>query len=142
MIKATVRRKGEQGQAIALFALVMFVGVLMFLFVTSYNLATSRAMEAVAAADLAAHAGAQEVEVRPDGLIVGTSRGAEVAARYWSANGLQYARLGSVSCGRYQGRPACIVNAQVFVEGFIMPDRWIDIQSVGYLANGVTRGDQ
>lgn len=142
MVKVVVRQKGEQGQAIALFAIALFLGALFFLAVTSYGLATSRTMEAIAAADLSAHAGAQEIEVRPDGLIVGTSLGAQVAARYWSANGLQYARLGSVSCGRYQGRPACIVNVQVFVEGYFFPDQWVDIQSVGYLANGVTRSDQ
>lgn len=41
MVKVVVRQKGEQGQAIALFAIALFLGALFFLAVTSYGLATS-----------------------------------------------------------------------------------------------------
>ena len=52
-------RRTQQGQAIALFAVVVPVMVLFFLGVIDYMVTNARVMETVAAADLGAHAGAQ-----------------------------------------------------------------------------------
>ena len=100
------------------------------------------ALENLTAADLAAHAGAQEVELLPDGTVTVGSRGSAVAAMYFNGQLPTGARLVSVSCGRYQGRPACWVTAEVQSPGYLLPERWITVNAIGYLAHGVTEGDQ
>jgi len=135
-------RLKEKGQAVVLFAVVMFLATLFLLGILDYAVTTARMQETIAAADLAAHAGAQEISVRPNGEIVATQGGAAVAAAYFNFQRPAYAQLLDVACGRFQGRPACQVTAQMYAPGYLLPERWITIHAIGYLAHGVTRSDQ
>lgn len=136
------RSSREHGQSVLLFAVLMPVMSLFLLGILDNMVTNARLMEAVAAADLAAHAGAQEITVLPDGRITVTGDGNRIAALYFNAQRPAYIRLASVSCGIRQGRPACEVTARVRSAGVLLPARWITVNAVGYLANGVTRGDQ
>ena len=80
--------------------------------------------------------------VLPDGTITATKAGNEIAVWYFNAQRPTYALLTSVSCGRHQGRPACLLEAQTRSAGILLPARWITVRAIGYLAHGVTRGDQ
>jgi hypothetical protein len=132
----------EKGQAIAMFALVSVALVLFVLGVMDYMITTSRTMDAVAVADLSAHAGAQEVLVRPNGVIENAPEGPAVAAQYFSMQAPSYVRLTGISCGSIDNRPACEVTVQVRSAGYLIPTHWVTVRAVGYLAYGVTRGDQ
>ncbi len=133
----------SSGQAVALFAVLIPVMVLFFLGVIDYMVSNARVMETVAAADLAAHAGAQYIQLLPDGTIEPLSSQANaVAASFFTAQAPPDAALGGVSCGLIQERPACRVSAQVRSAGWLLPETWIRVNAVGYLAYGVTAGDQ
>jgi hypothetical protein len=133
----------EQGQAVTLFAVLIPVTVLFALGVVDYMTTNTRVMETVAAADLAAHAGAQCITIRPDGTVESLPVQAQaVASSYFAAQALTEANLESVSCGLIQDRPACQVSAQVRSSGWLLPKQWISVQAVGYLVYGVTKGDQ
>src|SRR5512142_3059664 len=132
----------ERGQSILLFAILMPVMSLFLLGILDYMVTNARVMETVAVADLAAHAGAQEITVLPDGTITATTAGNAIASTYFNAQRPGYAHLTSVSCGRYQDRPACFVQAQTRSAGYLLPARLITVRAIGYLAHGVTRGDQ
>lgn len=134
--------KRERGQSVLFFAILLPIMALFLLGILDYMVTNTRLMETVAVADLAAHAGAQEITVLPDGRITATTRGNGIAASYFKAQSPNYARLSLVSCGRHQGRPACFVRAQVKSAGFLLPSRMITVNAIGYLAHGVTRGDQ
>jgi hypothetical protein len=138
-----VRRNTEKGQAVALFAVLIPVTVLFFLGVIDYMITNARVMETVAAADLAAHAGAQYIQLLPDGTIESLpSQANTVAASFFRSQAPPEATLGGVSCGLIQERPACQVSARVRSAGWLLPETWIGIRAVGYLAYGVTEGDQ
>ena len=132
----------ERGQSILLFAILLPLMSIFLLGILDYMVTNARVMETVAAADLAAHAGAQEITVLPDGTIAATRGGDEVAARYFNLQRPAYAHLVFVSCGRHQGRPACLVTVEVRSAGILIPTRWVTVRAIGYLAHGVTRGDQ
>jgi len=132
----------ERGQSILLFAILLPLMSLFLLGILDYMVTNARVMETVAAADLAAHAGAQEITVLPDGTITATQAGNEIAVWYFNAQRPSYALLSSVSCGRHQGRPACLLEAQTRSAGILLPAHWITVRAIGYLAHGVTRGDQ
>jgi hypothetical protein len=132
----------ERGQSILLFAILMPLMSLFLLGILDYMVTNARVMETVAAADLAAHAGAQEITVLPNGVITATNAGNAIAATYFNAQRPSYAHLVSVSCGRHQDRPACLVQAQTRSAGYLLPARSVTIRAIGYLAHGVTRGDQ
>ena len=134
--------KHERGQSILLFAILMPLMSLFLLGILDYMVTNARVMETVAVADLAAHAGAQEITVLPDGTIMVTSHGNQVAALYFNAQKPGYTQLISVSCGRVQNRPACLVQAQTRSAGYLLPSRGVTVRAIGYLAHGVTRGDQ
>ncbi len=134
--------KSECGQSVLLFAILMPVMSLFLLGILDYMLTNARLMETVAVADLAAHAGAQEITVLPDGTITATTRGNGIAALYFNAQRPGHAQLVSVLCGRHQGRPACLVEARARSAGTLLPARWVTVRAIGYLAHGVTRGDQ
>src|SRR5574338_1497892 len=131
----------ERGQSILLFAILMPLMSLFLLGILAYMVTNARVMAAVAVADLAAHAGAQEITVLPNGTISATTGGNGIAATYFNAQRPGYAQLVSVSCGRHQGRPACFVTTQVRSAGYLLPARWVTVRAIGYLAHGVTRGD-
>ena len=135
-------KRGERGQSILLFAILMPLMSLFLLGILDYMLTNARVMETVAAADLAAHAGAQEITVLPDGTITATTAGNNVAVAYFNAQRPGYSQLISVSCGRHLGRPACLVEARTRSAGTLLPARWVTVRAIGYLAHGVTRGDQ
>ena len=135
-------RKSERGQSVMLFAILLPILSIFMLGILDYMITNARTMETVAAADLAAHAGAQEITVLPNGVINATTRGRSVAANYFNSQWHDYAHLSFVTCGRFQNRPACLVRAQVQSAGYLIPRRWITVSAIGYLANGVTRGDQ
>ena len=137
-----MNRTSERGQSTLLFAILLPIMALFLLGILDYMITNARAMETVAAADLAAHAGAQEIIVLPNGVIKATSRGRSVAAGYFNSQSPAYAHLSAVTCGRFQNRPACLVRVQVQSAGYLLPRRWIAVSAIGYLANGVTRGDQ
>lgn len=137
----TVIRK-HRGQSVVLFAILMPIMSLFLLGILDYMVTNLRVMEVVAIADLSAHAGAQEITVLPDGTITVTTAGNGIAATYFHAQRPVYAQLQRVSCGRHQDRPACFVTAQVRSAGYLFPARWIHVNAIGYLAHGVTRGDQ
>lgn len=137
-----LKRPSEKGQAIALFAIVLPLMSIFLLGILDYMVTNARLMEAVAVADLSAHAGAQEITVLPDGTIMSTPEGGSVAAAYFYSQAPSYIRMSAVSCGRYQGRPGCWVRAQVQSAGILFPKRWIMVNAIGYLAHGVTREDQ
>ena len=137
-----MKRKSERGQSMPLFAILLPIMALFLLGILDYMVTNARTMETVAATDLAAHAGAQEITVLPNGVINATTRGRRVAANYFNSQSPDYAHLSFVTCGRFQNRPACLVRAQVQSAGYLIPRRWIAVSAIGYLANGVTRGDQ
>lgn len=139
---AMKKTKPENGQSIMLFAIMLPIMALFLIGIMDYMVTNARMMDTVAAADLAAHAGAQEVELLPDGTVTVGSRGSAVAAMYFNGQLPTGARLVSVACGRYQGRPACWVTAEVQSPGYLLPERWITVNAIGYLAHGVTEGDQ
>lgn len=132
----------ERGQSILLFAILMPLMSLFLLGILDYMVTNARVMETVAAADLAAHAGAQEITVLPEGTITATAAGNAIATTYFNAQRPSSAHLVSVSCGRHQDRPACLVRAQTRSAGYLLPARWVSVRAIGYLAHGVTRGDQ
>jgi hypothetical protein len=134
--------KKERGQSVLLFAVLMPLMSLFLLGILDYMVTNARTMETVGIADLAAHAGAQEITVLPDGTITATSGGNQIAALYFNAQRPSYSHLTFVSCGRHQGRPACLVTARVRSAGYLLPSRWVTVRAIGYLAHGVTRGDQ
>jgi len=135
-------KRNERGQSILLFAILMPLMSLFLLVILDYMVTNARVMETVAAADLAAHAGAQEITVLPDGTITVTTAGNGIATVYFNAQRPSYAQLISVSCGRHQGRPACLVTTQTRSAGYLLPPRWVTVRAIGYLAYGITRGDQ
>jgi Flp pilus assembly protein TadG len=136
------RHERQQGQAIVLFALLLPVMALFLVGILDYMVTNARVMEIVAAADLAAHAGAQEIVVRPDGRLAGLAEGQAVAGLYFRAQAPSSAQFLGASCGQKQGQPACQVSAQIPSAGYLIPRRQIQISATGYLSQGVTRGDQ
>ena len=139
---AMKHKRNERGQSILLFAILMPLMSLFLLGILDYMVTNARVMETVATADLAAHAGAQEITVLPDGTITVTTAGNTIAATYFNAQRAGYSQLNSVSCGRHQGRPACLVEARARSAGYLLPSRWVTVRAIGYMAYGVTRDDQ
>jgi len=135
-------KRSERGQSVLMFAILMPLMSLFLLGILDYMVTNARVMETIAIADLAAHAGAQEITVQPDGTITATTHGKGIVNSYFSAQHPEYVRLVSVSCGSHQGRPACLIQADARSAGYLLPARWIRVHAIGYLAHGVTRGDQ
>ena len=79
-------KRSERGQSILLFAILMSIMSLVLLGILDYMVTNARVMETVAAADLASHAGAQEITVLPDGTITATTAGNHIAATYFNAS--------------------------------------------------------
>ena len=132
----------ESGQAAALFAIVLALMAIFTIGLLEYMTTNAQVQDAVAIADLAAHAGAMEITVRPSGEIYSTGEGAAIAERYFRMKAPSHVHFGGASCGLFQGRPGCRVTAMVQSTGYLLPRQWITVNAIGYLANGVTRGDQ
>ena len=136
----TIKKPGERGQSIALFAIMLPLMAVFILGLFDYMVTNARAMEAVAAADLSAHAGAQEVRLLPNGKILSDVDAAEeVAYDYFRIQAPSYVRFVDVVCGDSADRPFCRVTARVNSAGYLFASRPITIHAVGYLAWGVTR---
>ena len=135
-----IRRYSEKGQSIALFALMLPLMAVFILGLFDYMVSSTRTMEAVAVADLSAHAGAQEIYLLPNGKILSDVPAAErVAADYFRMQTPSYVQLVNVVCGDTVDRPFCRVSARVNSAGYLFASRPITIHAVGYLAWGVTR---
>ena len=133
----------ERAQAVMLFAIVVPLTVLFALGIFDFMVSNIRVMETLAAADLAAHAGAQLVRVRPDGsLRVDRPAAQQTAAAYFSAQAPGEAVLANISCRMQAGRPTCVLTARVRSAGYLLPQRWIRMDALGTLAYGATRADQ
>jgi hypothetical protein len=130
----------EKGQSITLFALMLPLMAVFILGLFDYMITSARTMEAVAVADLSAHAGAQEIYLLPNGKILSDVPSAEqVAADYFRMQTPSYVQLVSVVCGDTVERPFCRVSARVNSAGYLFASRPITVHAVGYLAWGVTR---
>ena len=135
-----MKRSSEKGQSIALFALLLPLMAVFILGLFDYMVTSVRTMEAVAVADLSAHAGAQEVRLLPNGKILSDVPAAErIAADYFRMQTPPYVQLVSVVCGDTVERPFCRVSARVNSAGYLFASRPITVHAVGYLAWGVTR---
>lgn len=133
----------ERGQSIALFAVLIPVTTIFVLLIMDWMVTNIRMMETIAAADLAAHAGAQHVLILPDGAFeMDISAAQMTATSYFYAQAPAEAGLGSVTCFLEQARPACRVTASVVSAGYFLPQQTLQVQAVGYLAYGVTDEDQ
>ena len=132
----------EKGQALALFIVILPAILILLLGVIDISIATSRLMDGVAVTDLAAHAGAQEIRILPNGAVEVTENARQVAANYFYRQAPAYVELTSIWCGEKGGRPACVIKARVKTAGLLLGDHFIDFTQVGYLVYGVTRGDQ
>ena len=117
-------RPSEKGQSIAIFAIMLPVMALFLIGLLDYMVTNARVMEAVAISDLSAHAGAQEIIVEPNGLILSTPKGAKVAATYFRGQSPSYIRMAGVQCGLVKGRPACLVHAQGGAGDFNFTGGW------------------
>lgn len=136
------RLADERGQSLTLVALALPAIVLFWLGLLEYAVTTQRVQETVAAADLAAHAGAQAVELTPDGLLRPRPEADRIAADFFQRQHVAHARLAGARCFLADGRPACEVVATTDSAGFLLGRRAIRVRAVGYLAYGVTRSDQ
>src|SRR5689334_23838867 len=134
------RNISERGQSITLFALMLPLMAVFILGLFDYMTTNARAMEAVAVADLSAHAGAQEVRLLPDGKILSDVDAAEeVAYDYFRMQAPSDVQFVNVVCGDSADRPFCRVTARVNSAGYLFASRPITIHAVGYLAWGITR---
>jgi hypothetical protein len=137
---AVITRQGQRGQAVVLFALMLPVLAVFILGLFDYMVTNARAMEAIAVADLSAHAGAQEIRLLPNGKILSDVPNAKkVAVEYFRIQAPSYVHLIHVVCGDTADRPYCRVTAQVSSAGYLFAPRPVTVNAVGYLAWGVTR---
>jgi hypothetical protein len=141
-MKKTYASRSEKGQSAPVFAVVATALVLFIVGVMDYMITTARAMEAVGIADLSAHAGVQELNVLPNGVIEVSPSGPGAAASMYSRQDKSYTQLANVYCGRINARPACEVAVRVQSAGFLIPQHWITVRAVGYMEYGSTRGGQ
>ena len=135
-----IKKPSERGQSITLFALMLPLMAVFILGLFDYMTTNVRAMEAVAVADLSAHAGAQEVRLLPNGKILSDVDAAEeVAYDYFRMQAPSYVQFVDVVCGDSVDRPFCRVTARVNSAGYLFASRPITVHAVGYLAWGITR---
>ena len=138
-----IKKLSQKGQSITLFALMLPLMAVFILGLFDYMVTNARVMEAVAVADLSAHAGAQEIKLLPNGKILSDVPSAErVAADYFRMQAPAYVQFVSVVCGDVSNRPFCRVTARIQSAGYLFSSRPITVHAMGYLAWGVTRENQ
>jgi hypothetical protein len=142
MTNTLIFSRKEKGQSAAMFAVVATALVLFVIGVMDYMVTTARTMEAVAIADLSAHAGTQELLVRPNGLVEISPSGPAAARSYFIMQAKSYMQFVDATCGDVDGRPACEVTMRVRSAGYLIPAQWMNVRAVGYMVYGVTRGNQ
>lgn len=139
----TLLQRDDRGQSVVLIAVMMPVIALFILGLLDYAIATVRTQETIAAADLAAHAGAQEITVTYDGTVkLRRGAAANVAAGYFVAQQPGHAEFRGAVCGTVDGRPGCRVRAATKSPGYFLGARVIEVDAIGYLAHGATREGQ
>ena len=132
--------RGVRGQVLPLLAVALAGFILLVLAALDYGAVTLRVMHAVAAADMAAHAGAMRSRVLPDGRIVMMPDAEAVAARVFRENRTPYTRFLGAECGVIHGRmPWCEVKVEV--QGALWTRRRI-VRARAVLTEGVTREGQ
>jgi uncharacterized membrane protein len=132
----------QKGQAMVQFAVFLPVLIILLMIVADTAITSARLMDAVAVSDLAAHAGAQEVKVLPNGKIEPSENAENVAAAYFMQQAPPYVSLVSIVCDVRKGKPACELVVRVHTAGVMVGQNWITVRALGYLAYGVTRDDQ
>lgn len=132
----------EKGQSILFFALTLPLMAVFLLGILDYMVTSARVMQGIGDADLAAHAGVQQIKVQPNGAIIPDPAAASRAVEYFHYMAPKYVSLGSAWCGMRSGRPACAVEVDVQSAGILLPKRNIKVDALAYLVYGVTRGDQ
>jgi len=138
-----LRKQRPAGQAIALFAIILPLAAFFSMVVLDYLVTTTRIMMAVAAADLAAHAGAQEVVTYPDGTLkIDAVNGPTIVAAYWELQQPAHTTAVDIQCGQEENRPMCSITVEVESGGYLLPKRTVTVRAVGYFAHGVTRDQQ
>ena len=80
-VNTKIKKLSERGQSIMLFAIMLPLMAVFILGLFDYMVTNAHAMEAVAVADLSAHAGAQEVRLLPNGKILSDVPNAQRVAR-------------------------------------------------------------
>ncbi len=134
-----LRRCTPKGQVLPFVAITLAALLILILATISYGVLTLRTMRALAAADLAAHAGAMEVRVLPNGQIVPNGRGPHMARNVFLQHQPPHTSLVGVSCGLHARRPFCEVTVRV--EGaFWAPDRVVKARAL--LVQGITQEGQ
>jgi len=137
-----MNRRREKGQSIVFFALMLPLMAIFLLGILDYMVTSARVMQGIADADMAAHAGAQQIKVQPNGAIIPDPSASVIAMTYFGFMAPKYVQFGSVWCGMKNGQPACAVEAEVQSAGILFPKRMIQVNSLAYLVYGVTRGQQ
>ncbi len=135
-------RRGECGQSIIFFALLLPLMSLFLLGILDYMVTSVRVMQAIAVSDLSAHAGVQEIKVQPNGMIIPDGSAAALASKYVRNQAPNFISLSGVWCGNISARPACSVQLSVESAGILVPRRAIKVNALAYLVYGITRGDQ
>jgi hypothetical protein len=133
----------ERGQSIFIYAIMLPLMSLFILGLLDYMVTSYRQMEAIAIADLAAHGGAQEIYLRPDGKIMCKVDLAQMVAQDMVVmQRPPYIKFVSAVCGDSMELPFCRVTVQIQSAGYLFPAREIRVHAVGYLDWGVTREKQ
>ncbi len=136
----SIVRWSTRGQVLPLLAVALAGFILLVIAALDYGAVTLRVMHAVAAADMAAHAGAMRNRVLPDGRIVMLPDAEARARQVFLENRIPYARFRRAECGVMNGRrPWCEVTVEV--EGAFWTRRRI-VKARAVLAEGVTREGQ
>lgn len=139
-VNKKIKKLSERGQSIMLFAIMLPLMAVFILGLFDYMVTNAHAMEAIAVADLSAHAGAQEVRLLPNGKILSDIPNAQRVARdYFQMQAPSYVQFVNVVCGDTSDRPFCRVTVRVNSAGYLFPSRPVTVHAVGYLAWGVTR---
>lgn len=135
----------KRGQILVWMALLLPLLILMLLGAAEAAADLLRVQETIAAADLAAHAGAQAAVVAPDGRLVPAGQaGAFRAVQVFLMHRPPHARIVEARCGLQGVRVACRVVAETSAVGFFpfARGRTFRVAAVGYLVPGATRGEQ
>jgi hypothetical protein len=137
-----------RGQALVWTALLLPPVILGLVLMVDLSLTADRLRRAALAADLAAHAGTQAVQVDPRGRVHIDPPTAEAAVRrVWAANRPAPAdafNLEEVRCADAVGprlRPGCQLRVGVRSAGFFRPIR-LEVQAAAYLLSGILAEDR
>lgn len=138
---AALKRKGARGQVLPYVALALAFLVMVAAFALSYATLSIRVIHVTAIADTAAHAGAMEVRVLPNGKILPSSHAVSTVRRVFYEQAPPYATLQGVQCGLLPTKePYCDVVVSVRSKFLLAAHSTVRVRSV--LAYGVTRSKQ